>query len=260
MLSFWWENLPDLLRGLVVSLKLFVVSTVGGLTGGFALSLLCMHRSRAVRGAFIMIVEIGRGIPSLVMLQLFYYGLPSAGIRLEAMPAAWLALASTTAAYSAEILRGGYEAVPDSQRAAGRALGLAPMQVFWHVVLPQGLRTAVAPVVGFCLQMFQATSLAFALSIPELLSRAYEVGNLSYRYLAILSLAGIIYAFVGLPMLSLTRLLERRVDGDGHGGARRRSGGPAGASPQASAAAATRVQPGGNAARVRQPGRRWTRR
>ncbi len=222
MLQFWCESLPNLLGGLLLSLELFVVSTVGGLIAGFGLSLLCMHRSKAVRTAFIVIVEIGRGIPSLVMLQFFYYGLPSAGVRLEAMPAAWLALASTTAAYSAEILHGGYSAVPDSQRAAGRALGLSPGQVFGHVILPQGLRTAVAPVVGFCLQMFQATSLAFALSIPELLSRAYQVGNLSYHYLSILSLAGILYAFVGLPMLSLTRLLERRSDGGQHGQRRRR--------------------------------------
>lgn len=210
-IPFWIENLPALLRGLVVSIELFAVSTAAGLLLGFLLSLLAVARHRVVRVIALVITEIGRGIPSLVMLQLVYFGLPSAGIRLNAMPAAWIALSATTAAYAAEILRGGYAAVPAGQLDAARGLALTPRQTLRHIMVPQGIRLAMAPLSGFCLQMFQATSLAYALSIPELLSRAYDIGSVSFRYLEILSLAGILYAFVGMPWLLTTSRLESRI-------------------------------------------------
>lgn len=212
-MDLWIESLPDLFGGLIVSLQLFTVSTIIGLSVGFLLAICAMSGSAIVRAVTLVVVEIGRGIPVLVMLQLVYFGLPSAGIRLDSMPAAWVALATTTACYSSEIIRGGLESIGSDQKEASRALGLGPATTFWHIIVPQGLVVSLAPLAGFSLQMFQATSLAFALSVPELLSRAYDIGSLTFRYLEILSLAGILYAAVGLPMLMGVSYLEKRMNG-----------------------------------------------
>jgi len=208
MFAFWMENLPELLKGLLLSLQLFVVSTVAGLILGFGLALLGVSRNKPLRWLSFVVVEAGRGIPVLIMLQFVYFGLPSAGLTLEAMPAAWVALSATMACYSSEILRGGIESIGVDQREASRALGLTPRQTLWNIIVPQGLAVSLAPLAGFGLQMFQATSLAFALSVPELLSRAYKVANLTFRHLEILSLAGLLYAVIGLPMLLAVSRIE----------------------------------------------------
>nr|WP_243751967.1 amino acid ABC transporter permease [Leucobacter weissii] len=200
-----------MLPGLGVSLQLAGVSTLVGVTSGLLLALLSTHRSRWVSWPTIAVVEIGRGAPVLVVLLLVYFGLPSAGIVLDAMPAAWIGLSFTTAAYSSEILRASLLAVPDGQREAARALGLTRTDAFFSVILPQAARISLAPLLGFCIQMFQATSLAFALGIPELLSRAYDIGSITFQYLQVLVAAGVLYAAVTLPLIRLVARLERRT-------------------------------------------------
>jgi polar amino acid transport system permease protein len=205
-----WETLQQLLPGLGDSLQLAGVSTVVGVLVGLLLALLATRGSRWISWPTIVLIEIGRGAPVLVVLLLVYYGLPSVQIVLEAKLAAWIGLSFTTAAYSSEILRAGLLAVPDGQREAARALGLSRSATFFAVVLPQAIRISLAPLLGFCIQMFQATSLAFALGLPELLSRAYDIGSITFQYLQVLVIAGAVYAIVTLPLIRLVARLERR--------------------------------------------------
>ncbi|QPK80873.1 amino acid ABC transporter permease [Schaalia sp. ZJ405] len=199
---------PDLLHGLLVSLQLTAVSSLVGVILGFLAALAVGSRSRILAAIVVVLVEVGRGTPVIVMLQLVYFGLPQAGLTLDALPAAWVALSATTAAYSSEILRGAMDAVPIRQREAARALGMSRRHVLCDVVIPQAATTAAAPLLGFLVQMFQATSLAFALSVPELLSRAYDIGTRTFHFLPALSAAGVLYAFVCIPLMHVVRRLE----------------------------------------------------
>ena len=205
-----WEVLRQLLPGLGVSLQLAAVSTVVGVAVGLLLALLGTRRSRWISWPTIALVEIGRGSPVLVVLLLVYYGLPSVDVVLDARLAAWVGLSFTTAAYSSEILRASLLSVPETQREAARVLGLTRSATFFAVVLPQALRVALAPLLGFCIQMFQATSLVFALGLPELLSRAYDIGSITFEYLQVLVVAGALYAVITLPLIRLVARLERR--------------------------------------------------
>ncbi len=202
------SQLLQLLSGLGVTLQLTVVSTTAGIALGLILALLVSSPRKIVRWVAIVVVEFGRGAPTIVMLQLVYYGLPSAGVTLASMPAAWIALGFTTAAYSSEIIRAALVAVPKSQRESAQALGLTSLQILRLVTLPQAARIAAAPLLGFSVQMFQATSLAFSLSIPELLSQAYAIGSVTFDYLRILTIAGIIYAVISIPLMRTVRRLE----------------------------------------------------
>lgn len=204
-------DLAALFPGLLLSLWLTAVSSVIGVFAGLGLALLLSARSRWVSWPTIAAIEIGRGTPVLVVLQLVYFGLPSSGLVLTAIPAAWVALACTTAAYSSEIIRASLLAVPTGQRDAARSIGLSRGQVLFRVVLPQAVRIAAGPLLGFLVQMFQATSLAYSLGIPELLSQAYAIGSATFEYLRILLLAGAFYAVVTLPAIRIVRRLERRT-------------------------------------------------
>ncbi|MDO4258463.1 MAG: amino acid ABC transporter permease [Actinomycetaceae bacterium] len=206
----WSQAIGDLFIGLLTSLQLTAVSSVCGVILGFLAALGVGAQAKILRWGVIILVEIGRGTPVVVMLHLVYYGLPQAGLTLDAIPAVWLALALTTAAYSSEIIRAALDSVSHSQREAGRALGMSRPQVLFDIVTPQAARVAAAPLLGFLVQMFQATSLAFALSVPELLSQAYDIGSRTFDYLSILSAAGIAYALVCLPAMSAVRSFEKR--------------------------------------------------
>jgi polar amino acid transport system permease protein len=207
----WLQYYPSLLSGLWVSVRLAGLSLCIGLPLGLPFALGSGARSRPLRLCTIALVEIGRGIPALVVLQLVYFGLPSVHLTLSSFVAATVALALTTAAYTSEILRGGLQAVPAGEVEAAHALGMSQRDTLRFIVLPQGIRVAIPPLMGLSILIFQATSLAYTIALPELLSQAYSVGSATFRYMSILGLAGLFYAAITIPASWLSERAEKRM-------------------------------------------------
>lgn len=212
LLDDWADWAPRLLDGLGLSLKVTGLSLAIGLTLGLVLALWSSAKRLPVRLPAIVLVEVGRGMPALVMLQLIYFGLPDAGLTLETFPAVVVALSLTTAAYTSEIIRAGLRAVPSGQLEAASALGLSGGDTQRFVVIPQGLRIALPTLMGFAILIFQISALAYSVGLPELLSQAYSVGAATYRYLDVLVLAGLFYLAVTIPASWLVARLERRLN------------------------------------------------
>lgn len=210
-LDFWREWLPSLLDGLVISVQVTLTSLALGLPLGLALALGVQSRTVALKAAALLIVEIGRGAPALILLQFAYFGLPTAGLTLTSFAAAVAALTWCTGAYTSEIIRAGIESVAVGQREAAVAIGLSRTDELRYVVLPQGLMVALPGLLGFSILIFQATSLCFAIALPELVSQAYAVGSNTFRYLPILVLAGLMYAAICVPASLMVGLMERRL-------------------------------------------------
>lgn len=211
MLSNWAGWTPQLWKGLKVSLQLTGLALLFGLPLGLLLALASSAKARLLRYLAIVLVEIGRGAPALVVLQMVYYGLPSAGISVAAFTSGVIALALTTGAYTSEILRAGLNAVPHREVEAGQALGMTHADILRYVVIPQGVLYAVPALMGFAILIFQLTSLTFTIAIPELLARAYRVGAATYLYLDVLTLAGLMYLAVTIPFGWLVSFTERRL-------------------------------------------------
>ena len=206
------SSLPRLLEGLQVS----AVLTAGGLALGLPLALLAalaqMSSFRGLRAVAVAFVEVGRGAPALVLLQLAYFGLPSAGLVLPAILSAIAALSWTTAAYGAEYIRSGLTAVPGREVEGCEALGMSRRDTLRFVVIPQGLRIALPSLMGFAVMLFQATSLAYSVAVPELMSQAYSIGSSNFRYLNALVAAGLLYAAISIPSTWLSIGVERRMN------------------------------------------------
>lgn len=211
LLSNWVQWSPQLWKGLMGSLKIAGFSLLFGLPLGLIFALLSEARHKLVRWGAVVLVEIGRGAPILVMLQMVYYGLPSAGLSVSALISGIIALALTTAAYTSEILRAGLNAVPRGEVEAGQALGMTHGDILRYVVIPQGVLIAVPALLGFAIQIFQATALTYTIAIPELLGRAYRVGAATFMYLDVLVLAGIFYLMVTIPAGWLVSFTEKRM-------------------------------------------------
>jgi polar amino acid transport system permease protein len=211
ILSDWPAYLPGLLAGVGVSVQVAVLSLLIGVPGGLLLAIGAGSKTKLVRILIIGIVEIGRGTPALVVLQIFYFGLPASGLTLSSMGASVVALAATTAAYTSEILRGGLQAVPQGEVEAAGALGMSRRDTLRFIVIPQGFRVAVPSLIGFAILIFQATSLAYTVALPELLSQAYSIGSTTFNYLSVLVLAGLMYVAITIPASWLTSRAEKRL-------------------------------------------------
>lgn len=209
--AFWAESLPALLSGMVVSLQVTAAVLVIGIPLGLVAALLVQSTVRPLRWLTLAVVEIGRGAPALILLQLAYYGLPSSGLQLSSMGSAIAALSWTTCAYTSEIIRAGLQAVPRGQSEAAMTLGLSRLDALRYVIVPQGMRVAAPALLGFAILMLQASSLCFAIALPELLSRAQLIGTTSFRYMEILLLAALLYAAICIPASLLVAAIERRL-------------------------------------------------
>lgn len=207
----WAEWMPDLLAGLSVSLKVAAASIAIGLVLGLVLALCVMSRRAWLRILALAVVEIGRGAPALVLLQFIYFGLPNGGLTLSSFAASVVALAWNTGAYTSEIIRGSIQAIPDGQREAAAALNLSARSELMDIILPQALRIALPALLGFAILIFQGTTLCFTIALPELVSRAYNIGSNTFRYLPAIVAAGSLYVAICLPASLLVMQMERRA-------------------------------------------------
>lgn len=207
----WLSHDTALLKALLAAVQLAAATLAVGLPLGLLLAVTTTSRHKVVRVLTVALVEIGRGTPALVMLQIIYVGLPSVGLTFGAFVSAMVALALTTAAYSSEIIRGGLQAVPDGEVEAGDALGMSRRDVLRYVVVPQGIRIAIPPLVGFSIIMFQATSLAYSISYRELTATAKSVAGHEFNSLNMFILAGLLYAAVTIPASWLSDRVDRHM-------------------------------------------------
>lgn len=207
LLEYW----PRLLGGLAVSLQLTAISVFFGYLVGLLFALGTASPNRWVRYPALVIVEIGRGIPALVVLYIVYFGLPAVGILFDNFWAAAIGLTFTVSAYSSEIIRGGIGSVARGQQEAASALGLERSTSFLRIILPQGLRSAIPALMGLAIMSFQGTSLAYSISVQELMSQAYQISMITFEYLQVFLLTGLIFAVIALPVTWLSAWVERRL-------------------------------------------------
>ena len=210
MIDSWGAWFLDLLPGLVVSLELTAMFLLLGLPYGLLLAVGGLQKSGLVRWPSLVVMELGRGVPALVLIYLVYFGLPQADLTLEAFLSASIALAISFGSYISEVFRSGFTTLPQGQLDAAAALGLPRSTTFRRVVLPQALKIVFPPLLGWTIVYFQATSLAFAIAVPELLSRAYTLATINFEYLSLLAAAGIMYAAICIPASLVVEHLGRR--------------------------------------------------
>lgn len=210
-LTVFVEAMPDLLDGLLVSLKLSALSLTVGLPGGLLFAVLQISGNRLTKTVAVVLVEAGRGAPALVILYLAYFGLPELGLVTSATTAAVAGLGYSSAAYTSEMFRSALKSVPASQREAATVIGLNAFDQFRFVDFPQAIRIAIPPVMSFAIVLFQGTSLCFVIAVPEMLSRAYNYASMTFQYLPVLTLAGLIYAVVAISASLVVARLEKRL-------------------------------------------------
>jgi polar amino acid transport system permease protein len=200
-----------LLTGARWTLLLSAIAFLGGGIGALLLLLLRYGRPRLGARFLHLYVGLFQGTPLLLQLFLVFFGLPLIGIDVPPIVAAGIALTFYASAFLAEIWRGCVDAVPRGQWDAGGALGLNFIMQMWDVILPQALRIAVPPTVGFLTQLVKATALASIVGITELTKSGQNVANSTFQPLVAYGIVALIYFAMCYPLTLCARMLERKL-------------------------------------------------
>ena len=209
-------SLWDIVRNLLVALRwtvaLSLIAFVGGGLVGLALLVLRLAPSRIGRLVVAGYVQLFQGTPLLMQLFLAYFGAALLGFPTSAWTAAAMALTLYTSAFLAEIWRGCVEAVPRGQWEAARSLAMGFGQTLRHVVLPQALRIAIAPTVGFLVQVIKGTALASVIGFVELTKAGTMITNATFQPFLVYSCVALMYFALCFPVSLTARRLERKLN------------------------------------------------
>lgn len=203
--------LPDLLGGLLVTLELTVLAYAGALVLGTVLAVFRISPVLPLRAFGAAYVGVLRNAPLLVLLVLFTFGLPDAGLRASLFTTAAICMALYTASFVCETVRAGIRTVPLGQAEAARAIGLTFGQVLGYVILPQAFRAMVQPLANVFIGVVLGTSLVAAVGVADLTNRGSALTIQYDQPLVVFAWATVFYVAVALGGGLLAGRLERAV-------------------------------------------------
>ena len=203
------QYLPKIVEGFFVTIQLAVAVVATGIVCGLILAVVRAFRVRFVNFFVIVFVDALRALPPLVIIILFYFALPTVGVRMSGFVATWLALALVLTAYAEEIFWAGFLAVPRGQWEAARATGLDFLQTLRYVVLPQAVRITIPPLTNRTIAITKNTALGAVVAVGEILYQAQGAYSFSYNP-SPLVLGAAAYLILFLPVVWFGRWVETR--------------------------------------------------
>ncbi|KAI3590266.1 ABC transporter, permease protein (cluster 3, basic aa/glutamine/opines) [Cupriavidus sp. U2] len=205
-----WDIVRNLLLAVRWTVLLSLVAFVGGGIVGLLVLLLRTGKRPWARRLTQGYIELFQGTPLLMQLFLAFFGLALFGIEVPAWLAAGLALTLWTSAFLAEIWRGCVEAIPRGQWEASGSLAMRYVQQMRHVILPQALRIAVAPTVGFGVQVIKGTALASIIGFTELSKAGTMIVNATFQPFTVYAAVALMYFALCWPLSQYSKMLERK--------------------------------------------------
>lgn len=208
-LEIAWEYLPDILKGMVVTVELGVVVALTGLFVGMLLAVVRALQLKPINFFIICFADIMRSLPPLVVIMVLFFAFPYIQISMSAFTATWLALSLVLAAFVEEICWAGIVSVPKGQAEAARSTGLNWLQSMLYVVLPQAVRLTVAPLTNRVIAITKSTALGSVVGLSEVLSNSQSaMSNSGNATPLMLGAIGCLLIFI--PVVLLGRWTETR--------------------------------------------------
>jgi polar amino acid transport system permease protein len=205
----------QLLEATQFTIYLSLIAFMGGGILALVLAFMATVHNRVSNITSKTYIWFFQSTPLLMLLFLFGLGIPRLlGVNVNIWLAASVALVLYSSAYIGEVWRGSIESIPKSQWEAGEALGLSFFPIFFLIILPQAIRIAIAPTVGFMVQIVKGTSLAYIIGFHDLMSigkrwaNAPVTGTEPY---VIFPLMALIYFSLCFPLSQLSQWLERKT-------------------------------------------------
>ncbi|MFT4191091.1 MAG: amino acid ABC transporter permease [Herbaspirillum sp.] len=206
-----WDIFRNLLLAARWTVALSLIAFVGGSLVGLLLLVVRLGNRRLPTALVDGYIQLFQGTPLLMQLFLMYFGLALFGIETSAWVSASLALTLYTSAFLAEIWRGCVASIPKGQWEAAHSLALSFGEMLRHVILPQALRIAVPPTVGFLVQVIKGTALASVIGFVELTKAGSMISNVTYEPLLVFGAVALLYFVLCFPVSLYAKTLERKL-------------------------------------------------
>ncbi|WP_445429319.1 arginine ABC transporter permease ArtQ [Bacillus atrophaeus] len=205
-------QIPFILEGLGITLKIVVVSAVIGLILGIVLSLCKISTFRPLIWIADFYTSVFRGTPLVLQLMIVYFGLPQLlGFQIDQFWAAVAALSLNSAAYVSEIIRAGINAIDKGQKEAAVALGVPYSKMMKDLLLPQAFKNISPAIVNELITLTKESAIVTVIGLGDIMRRAYQAGAATYNYLEPLIIAGLIYYVIVLILTFVGKAIERKL-------------------------------------------------
>lgn len=206
----------DIIRNLLIATQWTILLSLTAFVGGISVALL-LTAGRLTKNTVLvrlikLYVELFQGTPLLMQMFLSFFGLSMIGIEISAWNAAALALTLFTSAFLVEIWRGCIDTLPKGQWEASKVLGLSFLQTLRYVILPQAIKVALAPSVGFSVQVVKGTALASVIGFVELTKAGTMLNNATFEPFKVFAFVALIYFALCYPLSYGSKVLEKKFN------------------------------------------------
>lgn len=210
--AFGWPEAWFIVAAAQWTILLSLTAFVGGFPGGLLIALARTSGTRWLRNAAASFILFFQGTPLLMQLFLTFFGGAVLGVNMTPWTAAAIALTLNSSAFLGEIWRGCIEAVPHGQTEAARALNLPRYHLLRRIIFPQARKIALAPTVGFLVQVVKGTALASILGFTELTRAGQIINNATFQPFLVFGLVAALYFIICWPLSITSAWLERRTN------------------------------------------------
>ncbi|WP_034295839.1 amino acid ABC transporter permease [Herbaspirillum sp. RV1423] len=204
------EYLPILGKGLYLTITVTIGSLLLSTVLGLFWAVLRVSSIRALAWISVIVINLLRGIPVIVVLFFFYFVLPDWGVSLSAVQAAILGLGLTYSAYQAENFRAGIEAIDRGQLEAASSIGMGWGLTMRRVILPQAVKLILPPYGNIMIMMLKDSSQASTITVAELALQGKLIAASTFKSSTVFGLVALLYLAMCVPLIVLVRYLEKR--------------------------------------------------
>lgn len=203
--------LPPLIEGVLVTIKLIILSIPSGLILGIFIAVGRVYGNKFISSLCAIYTIFFRGTPLLIQLFIIYYALPSIGIFFSPFMAAVTGFILCSGAYHSEYIRGAIQSIKTGQMMAAEALGMSRIKAVLYIILPQALRRAIPGCSNEIIYLIKYSSLAFMVTCVELTGAGKIIATRSFRYTEVFLVVGIIYLLVVSIVTKFLNILEKKL-------------------------------------------------
>ena len=217
-LAVIYQSFPFLIRGVMITFGLVTGALGLGFVMGIPMAVGQVYGNKTISGIISFYVWFFRGLPVLVLLFLFYFGLFSLlGFNLSAFTAAILVLGLRSAAYQSQIFFFFFQSLNEGQMLAARSIGMTKVEAIWHIILPQALRLSIPGWSNEYAILLKDSAVTYAIGVMEILTSANFVATLTYRPMPIFLACAVIFIVLTYSGVKLLDILETKVKIPGYG-------------------------------------------
>lgn len=203
------EHFPDIVKGFWITVRLGLAVIVCGLALGLALAMLRSFQNRFANALIVLYADVLRALPPLVVIIIFFFAFPYAGMPMSAFTSTWLSLTLVLGAFSEEIFWAGIVSIHRGQWEAARSTGMSAWQTLVYVIIPQAVRITIPPLTNRTIAITKGTALGSVVALSEILGTASSAASNSGNATPLM-IGAAAYLLLFIPFVVLGRWIETR--------------------------------------------------